>query len=73
MAFDKKDMSQNSIDDSDIILWKQGSCTKLLIDQIRFEQKKAFKALMKGGAKGHDENAGIYNAYDKVLALIEDA
>lgn len=73
MAFDKKELAQFNLDESDVEQWKRGKCMEMFIARVRFEQGKAFKALMKDGAKGHDQNAGLYNAYDKVLSIIKDA
>ena len=73
MAFDKKDMARNGVDSSDISLWKQSKCMEMFKEHVCFEQRKALDATMKEGAKNHDKNAGLYNAYKKILSIIEDA
>lgn len=73
MAFDKREMAQHNLDESDVNLWKQSACMGMFIEKVQFEQRKALDATMKEGVKNHDKNAGLYNAYKKILSIIDDA
>jgi hypothetical protein len=72
VAFSKEDLARYSLDESDITLWKKSGCTALLIDIIERQKQQALKNLLKGGAKKHDEHTQCYEAFNKLIKLIND-
>lgn len=60
------------IDKSDISTWASLPETKAFISEVKKLQGMSFRALLKDGEEKHGQNAGLYNAYERILRLIEE-